>query len=415
MLKFESFQLENGLQVVVHEDHRTPLVAVDILYHVGSKNEKWGRTGFAHLFEHLMFEGSKNAPGKTFDEVLQNIGADNNAYTSEDVTNYYEVLPSHEIESALWLESDRMRFLNINQEALDIQRDVVMEERRQRVDNQPYGTAMEKLSQLAYQIHPYRWPVIGYMDHLLDASVDDVSSFYKKFYAPNNATLVLSGDITLSKAQELAAKYFGEFESSGKIERPTETEPNNSGEKREVVYDSVQLPAVFMGYKTVEEMHPDYPALDLLSDILSNGRSSRLYQDMVFEKRKSQMISAFQEQNEHPGLFVIYSIARPNVSLDEIEKLVEGHFESVRVSGVTEKELQKVKNMYSSSFISRLQGVGNKADMLARYAGVYKNPNLINNMLDRYNSVTVESIKSAAEKYFNPENRVVLHYLPKQS
>ena len=413
MIEFEKFQLSNGLNVVIHEDHKTPLIAVDILYHVGSKNERWGRTGFAHLFEHLMFEGSKNAPGKTFDQVLQNIGADNNAYTSEDVTNYYEILPGHELEAALWLESDRMRFLNINQEMLDTQRDVVMEERRQRVDNQPYGTAMEKLAQLAYQVHPYRWPVIGYMDHLLEASVEDVQNFYNTYYAPNNATLVLAGDITLSKAKELAEKYFGEFKSSGEIVRPAETEPAQNGEKREIIHESVQLPAIFISWHSVAENHSDYPAFDLLSDILSSGKSSRMYQDLVYDKRKAQMISAFQEQNEHPGLFVVYSIARPGITLEDIENEIYSQFEKIAAYGVTDYELQKVKNMMSANFISRFQGVGNKADFIARYAGMYKRPELINGLLSRYESVTGADIQRVVKKYFNPENRVVLYYLPK--
>jgi zinc protease len=413
MIEFEKFQLPNGLNVVVHEDHRTPLVAVDILYHVGSKNERWGRTGFAHLFEHLMFEGSKNAPGKTFDQVLQNIGADNNAYTSEDITNYYEILPGHELEAALWLESDRMRFLNINQEMLDTQRDVVMEERRQRVDNQPYGTAMEKLAQHAYQVHPYRWPVIGYMDHLLEASVEDVQTFYNTYYAPNNATLILAGDITPAKAKELTDKYFGEFKSSGEIARPTEVEPSQSGEKRETVYESVQLPALFIGYHSVAENHPDYPVFDLLSDILSSGKSSRMYQELVYEKRKAQMISAFQEQNEHPGLFVVYSIARPGIQIDDLEKEVYAQFEKIESNGVTDYELQKVKNMVMANFISRFQGVGNKADFIARYAGMYGKPELINEIMSRYEKVTADDIQRVVKSYFRPDNRVVLHYLPK--
>lgn len=413
MIEFEKFQLANGLNVVIHEDHKTPLIAVDILYHVGSKNERWGRTGFAHLFEHLMFEGSKNAPGKTFDQVLQNIGADNNAYTSEDVTNYYEILPGHELEAALWLESDRMRFLNINQDMLDTQRDVVMEERRQRVDNQPYGTAMENLAKLAYQVHPYRWPVIGYMDHLLEASVDDVQNFYNTYYAPNNATLVLAGDITLSKSKELAEKYFGEFKSSGEIVRPTEIEPAQNGEKREIIYESVQLPAIFISWHSVAENHADYPAFDLLSDILSSGKSSRMYQELVYDKRKSQMISAFQEQNEHPGLFVVYSIARPGITLEDIEQEIYTQFDKIAGNGVTDYELQKVKNMMTANFISRFQGVGNKADFIARYAGMYKNPELINGLMSRYEAVTIDDIQRVVKKYFIPENRVVLYYLPK--
>lgn len=414
-IQFEEFVLDNGLKVVVHEEHKVPIIAIDLMYHVGSKNEKWGKTGFAHLFEHLMFEGSKNAPGKTFDEVLQRMGASNNAYTSEDKTNYYEIIPSHEIESALWLESDRMRFLNVTQEALDIQRKVVMEERRQRVDNEPYGTANEKMLELAYSSHPYRWPVIGYMDHLLGASLDDVKSFYETFYAPNNATLVLAGDITVEKAKELTEKYFGEFKAIKRVEQPIERDQLNTGEKREMVYDTIQLPGLFMGYKTVEELHPDFPSLELLGSLLSGGKSSRLYQEIVYNKRKAQVVYSYQETKEHQGLFTFVAIATPQVELLEIEDLITKQIDLIREKGIPDKELDKIKTMFSAGFIEQFQTLGSKAETLAHFAGMYDNTAYINTILDRYQAVSSQSIQSVIEKYFQPENRIVLHYLPKQS
>lgn len=415
MIEFEQFRLGNGLQVVVAESKKAPLVAFDLLYHAGSKNEQWGRTGFAHLFEHLMFEGSAHAPGKLFDELLQNAGGENNAYTTEDLTNYYELLPSHEIELAFWLESDRMRFLNIDQTSFENQRLVVIEERRQRVDNQPYGTAMEKLASMIFEKHPYRWPVIGYVDHLMDSTLEDVSAFYQKFYSPDNATLILAGDISLNQAQDLSETYFGEFKASGGITRDFEFDRRLNSERRETVFDSVQLPAFFMGFPTVSETHPDYFALDLLADILSNGKSSRLYQDLVYNRRIAQSVSAFQEQNEHPGIFGLYGIAKPGVSIKELEDLAYAHIENIAVQGVTESEIEKVKNLSVSSVISRMQGVANIADFMSRYAGLYKNPGYVNELIQKVESVTDKDIKRVASTWFSPANRAVLHYLPKGS
>ncbi|MCA0447014.1 MAG: insulinase family protein [Bacteroidetes bacterium] len=413
MIEFEQFRLANGLNVVVAESKKAPLVAFDLLYHVGSKNEKWGRTGFAHLFEHLMFEGSVHAPGKLFDELLQNAGGENNAYTTEDLTNYYELIPSHEVELAFWLESDRMRFLNIDQDSFENQRLVVIEERRQRVDNQPYGTAMERLASMIFDKHPYRWPVIGYVDHLMDSTLDDVSVFYQKFYSPDNATLILSGDISLNQAQDLSETYFGEFKSSGGIARDFEFDQVLTSEKRETVYDSVQLPAFFMGFPTVSETHPDYFALDLMADILSNGKSSRLYQDLVYSRRIAQSVSAFQEQNEHPGIFGMYGIARPGADLRTLEDFTFSHIQKIADTGVTESELEKVKNLSISSVINRMQGVANIADFMSRYAGLYQNPGYVNELIQKVDSVTSEDIKRVANTWFSQTNRAVLHYLPK--
>lgn len=413
MIEFEQFRLANGLNVVVAENKKAPIVAFDLLYHVGSKNENWGRTGFAHLFEHLMFEGSLHAPGKLFDELLQNVGGENNAYTTEDLTNYYELIPSHEVELAFWLESDRMRFLNINQDTFENQRLVVIEERRQRVDNQPYGTAMEKLASMIYDKHPYRWPVIGYVDHLMDSTLDDVTSFYQRFYSPDNATLILSGDISLNRAQDLSEKYFGEFKASAGIKRDFDFDQVLISEKRDTIYDSVQLPAFFIGFPTVSETHPDYLALDLLADILSNGKSSRFYQDLVYNRRLAQSVSAFQEQNEHPGVFGLYGIVRPGVDIQTLEDFTYGHLGKVAESGVTEAELEKVKNLSISSVINRMQGVANIADFMSRYAGVYQNPGYVNELIHKVEAITTSDIQRVASTWFSPSNRAVLHYLPK--
>lgn len=415
MIEYGQFALANGFRVVTIENHRAPLVAVDLIYHVGSKNESWGRTGFAHLFEHLMFEGSKHAPGKMFDHVLQNAGGENNAYTTEDLTNYYDILPSHQMELAFWLESDRMRFLNINQESLDLQRDVVMEERRQRVDNQPYGTAMENMSSRLYSQHPYRWPVIGHKDHLTAATLDDVQAFYQRFYAPDNATMIVAGDIDPERVADLVNRYFGDFTPSGNPKPGFKFDEPLSEDIREVFYDQIQLPAVFIGYRTVEETHADYLALDLLSDILTHGKSSRLYQKLVYNGRMAQSVVTFQEQNEHPGAFLIYAIARPGISLREIETAIDEEIAELVVKPVRDVELQKVKNLSVSALISRMQGIANQADFMSRYCGLYNNPEIVNLMIDQIQAVTPDDIRRVAGTWLQARHRVVLDYLPKSN
>lgn len=415
MIEFGQFALPNGLKVVTIENHRAPLVAVDLVYHVGSKNETWGRTGFAHLFEHLMFEGSKNAPGKMFDHVLQNAGGENNAYTTEDLTNYYDILPSHQMELAFWLESDRMRFLNISQESLDLQRDVVMEERRQRVDNQPYGTAMENMSSRLYKQHPYRWPVIGHMDHLTEATLDDVQSFYQRFYAPDNATLIVAGDIDPTRVADLIHHYFGEFAPAGNQKTTIPFDEPLSADIREVIYDQIQLPAVFIGLRTVDETHPDYLPLDLLSDILTHGKSSRLYEKLVYNRRMAQSVVSFQEQNEHPGAFLIYAITRPGGSLREIETAIDEEIAELVAKPVLETELQKVKNLSVSALISRMQGIANQADFISRYCGLYNRPELVNQLIGQIQAVTPDDIRRVAGTWLQSRHRVVLDYLPKSN
>jgi zinc protease len=412
---FVEFTLDNGLHVILHEDHSTPIVAVNICYHVGSKNEKENKTGFAHLFEHLMFDGSMNVKRGEFDKYITQAGGYDNAYTTEDKTNYYEVLPSNYLELALWLESDRMLSFSIQEISLKTQREVVKEERRWRYENRPYGSAWIKISEKSYKKHPYRWPVIGYQEHLDNASMDDVREFYETFYVPNNAVLVIAGDIDIERTKELVQKYFGEIKKGPEqIPRPSPFDEPIDGEVREVVEDvNAPLPAVFMSYRIPEEGNPDSYALALLSNILSVGESSRLYQRLVYRDKIANEVETFADVREHPGLFLVYAISNPGFSSDTLEKVIDEEIEKIKNYGVDEKELEKAKNKIESALVSARQTVQGKADLLAHYYTFFKDAGLINTEIAKYRKVTVEDIKRVAQKYLTSNNRVILHYLPK--
>lgn len=414
-IDFVEFTLENGLHVILHEDHSTPIVAVNVCYHVGSKNEKPDKTGFAHLFEHLMFDGSKNVKRGEFDKYISQAGGYDNAYTTEDKTNYYEVLPSNYLELALWLESDRMLEFSIQEISLITQREVVKEERRWRYENRPYGSAWIKISEKSFKKHPYRWPVIGYQEHLDKASMDDVKEFYETFYVPNNAVLVIAGDIDIERTKKLVEKYFADIpKGPDNIPHPSPEDEPLENEIREVVEDiNAPLPAVFMSYRIPEEGNPDSYALALLSNILSVGESSRLYQRLVYRDKIANEVETYSDSREHPGLFLIYAIANPGFSSDTLEKVIDEEIDKIKNYGVEEKELEKAKNKIESALVSARQTVQGKADLLAHYYTFYKNPALVNREIDKYRSVTVEDIKRVAQIYLDSKRRVILHYLPK--
>ncbi|CUS89448.1 M16 family metallopeptidase [Candidatus Kryptobacter tengchongensis] len=414
-IDFVEFTLENGLHVILHEDHSTPIVAVNVCYHVGSKNEKPDKTGFAHLFEHLMFDGSKNVKRGEFDKYISQAGGYDNAYTTEDKTNYYEVLPSNYLELALWLESDRMLEFSIQEISLITQREVVKEERRWRYENRPYGSAWIKISEKSFKKHPYRWPVIGYQEHLDKASMDDVKEFYETFYVPNNAVLVIAGDIDIERTKKLVEKYFADIpKGPDNIPHPSPEDEPLENEIREVVEDiNAPLPAVFMSYRIPEEGNPDSYALALLSNILSVGESSRLYQRLVYKDKIANEVETYSDSREHPGLFLIYAIANPGFSSDTLEKVIDEEIDKIKNYGVEEKELEKAKNKIESALVSARQTVQGKADLLAHYYTFYKNPALVNREIDKYRSVTVEDIKRVAQVYLDSKRRVILHYLPK--
>jgi len=413
-LRFTDYTLENGLHIILHEDHNVPVVAVDVCYHVGSKNEDSERTGFAHLFEHLMFDGSTNVKRGQFDEYITKAGGWSNAYTSWDKTNYYEVLPSHQLELALWLESDRMTELAITEISLATQRNVVKEERRWRVENQPYGTAEEQVFARAYTIHPYRWPIIGSMEHLDRASLEDVKNFFKNHYAPNNATLVITGDFDLEETTAMVNRYFaGIPSSSNAVPRLSIVEPTQSSEERGIVVDNVQFPAVYMAFHVPAEGHPDYYAMALLSDILTNGESSRLYQKLVYEKKIAQDVTSHVYNLEHPGLFWISATAMSSTTAESLENEVLSELDRIVRQPVDERELQKVKNQVRATITFGKQRADQKADLLAHYAIIRGSTALINTEINRFMMITIDNLQRVAQKYLSMNNRTVIYYLPK--
>jgi zinc protease len=413
VIDFREFTLENGLRVILHEDHSTPIVAVDVAYRVGSKNEDSSKTGFAHLFEHLMFDGSPNMNRGDFDRYITKAGGWDNAYTTWDITNYYEVLPSNQVELALWLEADRMAGLNITPLGIQTQREVVKEERRWRVDNRPYGTAEEKIFSHAYKEHPYRWPVIGYMEHLDRATIEDVERFFKTFYVANNAALVISGDVDLVEVRGMIGKYFNSIPmGKHQIPRVTVVEEPQQSEEREVVPDNVQLPGVFVAYRIPEEGHPDFHPLVLLSNILSVGESSRLYRNLVYEKKFAQDVEASTIAMENPGLFLITATALEGYSAETLEKEIESEVDTLRIQSVSANELEKVKNQLESSFTFGKQRVDQKADLLAHFTVLRGDPNQLNREIERYLQVSSEDITRVAQRYLSESYRTVLHYIP---
>src|SRR5215203_4803708 len=414
-LKVKEYQLKNGLRVVLHEDRSTPVVAVNTWYHVGSKNEEAGRTGFAHLFEHMMFQGSKNYNTDYF-TPLQEAGGSINGTTNQDRTWYYETVPSNFLELALMLEADRMGGLieAMTQEKLDNQRDVVKNERRQRVDNQPYGTASEKIGEIMYpKGHPYNWSVIGSMEDLQAATLDDVKTFFRRYYVPNNTVVVLSGDFDEKQARGWVEKYFGPIAKGDEITRPNSAMPKLDKEIRTTVEDSVPLPRRYMVWHSVPQYSADEPALDLLSYILSTGRTSRLQSNLVYGKEIAQQAAAFNATSEIGGVFQLQVTARPGKSLDDIEKEINAEIERIKKEPPTAEEMARAKNSNEASTIFGLQTVLGKGSQLGNYTGYLNKPEYFQADLDRYAAVTPADIQRVANTYLT-SNRLVMSYVPRQ-
>jgi predicted Zn-dependent peptidase len=404
------------LHVILHQDNTTPIVAVSILYHVGSKNEDPSRTGFAHFFEHLLFEGTANIPRGQFDKYITNAGGTNNANTSNDRTFYYEILPSNQLELGLWLESERLMHARIEPIGVETQREVVKEEKRQRMDNQPYGSILTELLKRAYTVHPYRWPTIGSLEHLNQATLEEFIAFYKTFYVPENATLSIAGDLDIAQTKALVDKYFKDIPRGGKpIPRPDVVEPPQSKEIRDVVYDNIQLPAVIQAYHMPAQGTDDAYALDMLSTLLSGGQSSRMYKALVDEQKKAFQIGAFPFSSEDPGLYIIFGLSNIGVDVNEFEKAMDQEIEKVKQSLVTDTEFQKIRNQVESQFVQQNSTAVGIAEQLANYHVYFGNADLINTEIQRYLKVTKEDIQRVARKYLVKENRVVLHYLPKSA
>jgi zinc protease len=414
-ISFEKYTLPNGLQVILHEDHSTPIVAVDTWYHVGSGDEQVGRTGFAHLFEHIMFMGSQNVPVGMFDKWLEAAGADNNGSTTEDRTNYYEILPSNALELALWLDADRMGWLlpTMDLPKVDLQRDVVKNERRQGVDNVPYGRADETILAALYpKSHPYSWPVIGSMADLSAATLEDTRNFFRTYYAPNNATLAIAGDFDPAKAKQLVAKYFGPIPRGPTVTRRTTVPaviiPRDTFL---VLEDKVQLPRLFYTWPTVKLFAPDDAALDILAQVIANDKNSRLYKKLVYDLQIVQSVRANQESMRLTGKFQIDVLPKLGQSTAEIDKLVHAEIASVINNGITERELVRAQNIYRARFLDRIASVLGKADALNSYNYFAGTPDYVQQDAARYDRVTAADVQRVARTYLG-KPKVVLTVVP---
>ena len=412
-IDFEEYDLDNGLHVILHEDHSTPIAAVTVLYHVGSKNEDTERTGFAHFSDHLLFEGSENINRGEFDSYVTNAGGALNANTSQDRTFYFELLPSNQMELGLWLESERMLHANIQNIGVETQREVVKEEKRQRVDNQPYGSWLENMMKRLYTEHPYNWVPIGSMDHLNAAQLDEFMAFYKKFYVPNNATLSIAGDIDVEKTKELIAAYFGDIPRGADVVQPTVQEPALGGEKTATIYDNIQLPAIMMGYRMPPQTSDDAYALQMASSVLSGGPSSRMYKRLVDQDQTALQVFAFPFSLEQGGAFITFSLANAGKTIDDMVPALEEEISKLQNELISEREFQKIQNQMESNFIQSNSKMAGIAESLADYHTYYGDANYINTEIERYRSVTREDIQRVAQKYLVKDNRVVLRYLPK--
>lgn len=466
-IDYIEYDLPNGIHVILHEEHATPIVAVSVLYHVGSKNESPDRTGFAHFFEHLLFEGSENIGRGEYSELVERNGGVLNANTSQDRTYYYEILPSNQLELGLWLESERLLHAKVDQTGVETQRQVVKEEKRQRVDNQPYASFMSEMFSRMYKIHPYQWVPIGSMEHLDAAQEIDYVNFYRTFYVPANATVSIAGDINIEQTKKWIEAYFGsvpagqainlyrdfislsdeQFKSKYAVEkakfdknnfanpsdaaakklykkyesmptvipRPERNEPPMTGVMIDTIYDNIQLPAVFMGYRFPEQRHKDAYAIEMMNSLLSGSSSSRMNKNLVEKKQLAIAAFSFSFGMEDPGMGLVAAIAANGKDLKTIETALDEEITLIQKNLITQEEFERLRNQYENSFVSSNSSVAGIAENLADNH-VYKgNANVINNELEKYMAVTREDIQRVAQTYFTPNARIILYYLPKES
>lgn len=465
-IDYISYDLPNGLHVIIHEENATPIIAVSVLYHVGSKNEIAERTGFAHFFEHLLFEGSANIGRGEYSELVEKNGGTLNANTSQDRTYYYEILPSNQLELGLWLESERMLHAKVDIKGIETQRSVVKEEKRQRVDNQPYGSFFTEMFKRVFTTHPYNWAPIGSMEHLDAAQEEDYVNFYKNYYVPSNATLSIAGDLDVAQTKIWIDKYFAsipkgqainlyrdfinqsdvDFEkrygvSKSKfdaknfmtstspeakkliasflakpivINRTTKDKTVLTGVTKEVIYDNIQLPAIFMGYKFPEQTNPDSYALEMMNEVLSGGSSSRINKIIVEKKEMAQFAFSFNYGLEDAGIGIMAAIAAKDVNLDDIQKEFDEQIRLMQTELISEEEFQKARNKFENDLVSANSSIAGIAENLADNFVYYGDANRVNTLLENYMKVTREDIQRVALKYLTQDARVILHYLSKE-
>jgi zinc protease len=408
MIKFEKFQLENGLRVVVHEDAATPMVVVNVLYDIGARDEDPKQTGFAHLFEHLMFGGSVNI--EDFETPLQLAGGENNAYTTNDFTNYYIQLPAENIETAFWLESDRMLSLAFDEKSLEVQRKVVMEEFKEHYINKPYGDVWFKMREMVYTKHPYRWMTIGSeLSHIENAKLEDVRNFFFKYYRPVNAILVVAGKVTTQQVRELAEKWFGDIPAGEKYVRNLPAEPKQKEARKMDVKADVPLDALYKCYPMAARTEKGYYVADLITEVLGGGASSRLHQSLIKEKKLFSQIECYHTGSNDPGLVVIEGKLIKGVGLEAADAAVEEELEKLRSAMITEKELTKIKNKTESAIVFEDMSVMNRANSLAIYE-LLGDVNMMNTELEKYHAVTAEEILATSREVFDIRNSNTMYY-----
>lgn len=413
-LEFNEFDLDNGLHVILHQDKSTPIVTVSVMYNVGARNERADRTGFAHFFEHLMFEGTENIGRGEYPKIVENAGGTLNANTNNDRTYYYEIMPSNQLELALWLESERMLHAKVDSTGIATQKRVVIEEKKQSYDNRPYGTIFQEIMKRAYKVHPYQWTTIGDPEHIMNAKDSEFYDFYKQFYVPNNAVLVVAGDIEYDQAKTLVAKYYSEI-PSGKvaINRNFPVEPPLTSEVRDTILDNVQVPLIIQAYRIAAVGTDDYYALEMLNTLLSGGESSRLYKKLVDETHMAMQAGSFPMDMADPGLAFIYGFPNMGVDPKALETAMDVEIAKTQTDLISEEEFQKLRNQFEANIIGSSTRMASRAEDFAWTYTFLKSTDLINKKLDQYLKVTREDIKRVSNKYLVPSNRVVLYYMPK--
>ncbi|MDG1423819.1 MAG: pitrilysin family protein [Flavobacteriaceae bacterium] len=415
-VEFEEYDLNNGMHVILHQDNAAPVVTTSVMYHVGAKDEQPDRTGMAHFFEHLLFEGTKNIKKGEWFKLVSSNGGKNNANTTDDRTYYYEVFPSNKLELGLWLESERLLHPIIKQEGVDTQNEVVKEEKRLRVDNQPYGRFLEYVKQNMFKKHPYKGTTIGKMAHLDDATLEEFLAFNKKFYVPNNATLVVAGDIDIASAKKLIEDYFGPIPRGKDIERNFPKEDPITEAISAKGYDSnIQIPAIMAAYRTPSMKTRDSRVLDMISSYFSSGKSSILYKKLVDTKKMALQVGAINLSQEDYGTYILFGLPQGETKLADIISEIDEEVLKMQTDLISEKAYQKLQNQFENNYVDSNSSVEGIANSLARYNVLYGDTNLINTEIDIYRSITREEIRDAAKKYLNPNQRLILEYLPESA
>ncbi len=412
---FEEFTLENGLHVVLHQDKSAPVVITSVMYHVGAKDENPERTGFAHFFEHLLFEGTQNIARGEWFKIVSGNGGTNNANTSDDRTYYFEVFPSNNLELGLWMESERLLHPVINQIGVDTQNEVVKEEKRLRVDNSPYGNILTAVKEKMFTKHPYRWAPIGSMEHLDAATLEEFQAFNKKFYVPNNAVLVVAGDIEFEQAIKWINKYFGPIKKGADVKRETFVEDPITKTINATYEDpNIQLPMVVASYRTPSMKTRDARVLDMISSVLSDGKSSRLYKKLVDDKKKALQIGAFNFSQEDYGMYLIFGMPMGENTMADLVTEIDEEIVKIQTELISERDFQKLQNKFENQYVNSNSSIEGIAENLASYYMLYGDINLINTEIDIYRSITREEIREVAKKYLNPNQRLILEYIPKK-